>query len=47
VLTNFWIYRDRLGQDTPSLDQLAAGVWPRYQSQDGYDLQVADRLTGN
>jgi soluble lytic murein transglycosylase-like protein len=47
VLTNFWIYRDRLGQDTPSLDQLAAGIWPRYQSLDGYDLQVAGAPVGN
>jgi len=33
VLANFWIYRDRLGQKQPSLDALAAGGWPRYQSQ--------------
>ena len=30
VLTNFWIYRDRFGQPTPSLDAVAAGRWPEY-----------------
>src|SRR3546814_8024996 len=34
VLTNLWIYRHRLGQPAPSLDQLAAGDWPRYQALD-------------
>lgn len=32
VMTNYWIYRLRLGQDTPSLDQLVAGTWPQYES---------------
>ena len=31
VLTNLWIYRDRLGQPAPSLDAAAAGLWPVYQ----------------
>src|SRR3546814_3109596 len=35
VLTNLWIYRHRLGQPAPSLDQLAAGDWTRYQALDG------------
>jgi len=30
VLTNYWIYQQRLGLGTPSLDMLAAGSWPRY-----------------
>ncbi len=30
VLTNLWIYRNRLGQPTPSLDTIAAGDWPVY-----------------
>ncbi|MGI9391989.1 MAG: transglycosylase SLT domain-containing protein, partial [Parvibaculales bacterium] len=34
VLTNLWAYRKRLGQDTPSLDALAAGLWPLYLSLD-------------
>ena len=28
VLTNFWIYRERLSQDSPSLDAAASGHWP-------------------
>lgn len=28
VLTNFWIYRERLRQDSPSLDAVASGHWP-------------------
>jgi soluble lytic murein transglycosylase-like protein len=31
VLTNYWIYRLRLGEDTNSLTELAAGKWPHYQ----------------
>ena len=34
VLTNFWIYRARLGQPTPSLEALAAGVRPIYVKLD-------------
>lgn len=30
VLSNLWIYRDRLGQKSPSLDAIAEGVWPQY-----------------
>src|SRR5215468_4273607 len=36
VMANYWIYQDRLGQDTPSLDKVAAGGWPVYQAQDGF-----------
>jgi len=28
VMLNLWLYRMRLGQDTPSLDAVAAGTWP-------------------
>jgi len=35
VLSNFWIYRIRLGQDVPSLDAVAAGHWPYYFALDG------------
>ena len=42
VLSNFWIYRDRLGQVTPSLDDIAAGHWPTYKPQDGADTEVAE-----
>jgi len=36
VMANIWIYQQRFGQPTPSLDHVAAGGWPIYQSQDGY-----------
>ncbi|HEV2673813.1 MAG TPA: lytic transglycosylase domain-containing protein [Aliidongia sp.] len=32
VLTNMWIYRQRLGQMVPDLDALAANEWPTYVS---------------
>jgi soluble lytic murein transglycosylase len=28
VMANLWLYRMRLGQETPSLDALASGAWP-------------------
>ncbi len=34
ILTNLWIYRDRLGQNSLSLDDIVAGRWPRYTAQD-------------
>ncbi|MBT6117310.1 MAG: lytic transglycosylase domain-containing protein [Rhodospirillaceae bacterium] len=43
VLTYFWIYRDRLGQPTPSLDAIAAGEWPSYTALDGTVGAVANR----
>jgi len=42
VLTNFWIYRNRLGQPTPSLDMVASGRWPRYSSMERSALVMAD-----
>lgn len=43
VLTNFWIYRDRLGQPSPSLDDVASGAWPGYRQLDGTaQAQIAD-----
>ncbi len=35
VLANLWLYRLQMGQDTPSLDALAAGAWPIYEPLDG------------
>jgi soluble lytic murein transglycosylase len=32
VLTNMWIYRERLGQPVPDLDELAGNQWPTYVS---------------
>jgi soluble lytic murein transglycosylase-like protein len=43
VLSSFWIYRRRMGQPTPSLDDIAAGRWPRYVGLDGNVPQVAER----
>ena len=34
VLTNMWIYRQRLGQMVPDLDALASNEWPTYVSAD-------------
>jgi len=34
VLANYWMYQVRLGQPTPSLDQIAAHEWPKYAAQD-------------
>jgi soluble lytic murein transglycosylase len=31
VVTNYWIYSERLGQPVGSLDATAAGTWPLYQ----------------
>jgi soluble lytic murein transglycosylase len=41
VLTNLWIYRDRLGQPTPSLDAIAAGDWPVYKALDNEPTMLA------
>lgn len=34
VLSNLWLYRRRLGQETPSLAEAARGDWPRYRPLD-------------
>jgi len=34
VLTNYWVYRLRLRQQTDDLDRLAAGLWPVYFALD-------------
>jgi soluble lytic murein transglycosylase-like protein len=34
VMANYWIYRLRMEQDTPSLDAVAEGQWARYVSMD-------------
>ncbi len=41
VLANLWIYRTRLGQNTPSLEAIAAGDWPKYESLDSNRTRVA------
>jgi len=47
VLTNFWIYRDRLGQGTPSLDAVARGEWPIYEAMGPGDSEVAANAPRN
>ena len=42
VLTNLWIYRERMNQRAPSLDALAAGGWPVYHPQDLQSADIAD-----
>jgi soluble lytic murein transglycosylase-like protein len=41
LLANLWIYRDRMGQPSPSLDALAAGRWPVYTALDQHGVEVA------
>ncbi|HEY1096792.1 MAG TPA: lytic transglycosylase domain-containing protein [Alphaproteobacteria bacterium] len=39
VMTNYWIYRIRLGQDAPSLKTLTEGEWPLHPTmQSGFNL---------
>lgn len=45
VLTNLWVYRHRLGQPAPSLDAVASGVWPAYQSLGQEPKQVASNVS--
>jgi soluble lytic murein transglycosylase-like protein len=35
AMASYWIYQQRLGQETPSLTALTSGGWPRYVKQDG------------
>lgn len=41
VLSNYWIYRMRMKQKTPSLDAVAKGKWARYAAQDGSIFNLA------
>lgn len=43
VLTNFWIYRQKMNQDTPTLTALASGGWPTYVRQDRPSIEVAQQ----
>jgi soluble lytic murein transglycosylase len=43
VLTNFWVYRARLGQPAPSRDRVAAGELPLYEAIDQIAEQSAQR----
>lgn len=42
VMTNYWIYRIRMGQGLPSLSAVTSDAWPTYVAQDVTErLQVA------
>jgi len=43
VLANYWIYQDRFGLPSPSLDAVARGHWPTYIRQDNTDKKMAQR----
>ena len=43
VLTNFWIYRARLGQPLHSLDASASGDWPVYDTAESTDGSLSLR----
>ena len=34
IMASYWIYQNRLGQETTSLDAVATGAWPTYNRQD-------------
>lgn len=43
VMANYWIYRHRFNQPTPSLDAVAGGRWAHYVQLDNkYEPQMAD-----
>lgn len=42
VLANLWIYRHRLGIDSPSLDSLAAGRWPNWDVPEQTAVEIAE-----
>ncbi len=44
VLSNLWMYRERLGEPSPSLDALAAGERPFYIAVDGAKGVLAEDL---
>ena len=42
VITNLWIYRDRLNQRKISLEEVATGKWPAYISIKESSEEVAE-----
>ena len=45
ILTDLWIYRDRLGQKKPTRKSLAKGTWPKYRKLDYiYSIDAKLRL---
>mgnify|MGYP002470515333 CR=1 FL=1 len=46
VMSNLWLYRARLNQPLTSMQELADGQWPLYNSEDAYvQKQIADRMS--
>lgn len=46
VMSNLWLYRARLNQPLTSMEELANGNWPLYNSEDEYvQQQIAERMT--
>lgn len=46
VMSNLWLYRARLNQPLTSMEELASGNWPLYNSEDEYvQQQIAERMT--
>ena len=46
VMSNMWLYRARLNQPLTSMQELADGDWPLYNSEDEYvQKQIADRMS--
>ena len=44
VLTNFWVYRNRMGQPTPTMDAVVQGNWPTYEGLDRQEALTGDAL---
>ena len=45
VLSNLWIYRNQLGQPSPSLDAVASGIWPSYHALGQEPARIALNVT--
>lgn len=46
VMSNLWLYRARLNQPLTSMQELANGNWPLYNSEDAYvQQQIEERTT--
>ena len=41
ILTDLWIYRDRLGQEKPTREMVAKNIWPTYKNLDYTYIQDA------
>ena len=45
VMSNLWLYRARLNQPLATMEELANGNWPLYNSEDEYvQKQIAERM---